>query len=148
MNVDTTWADQDALKGLREDLLRFARLQLRDPVLAEDVVQDTLSAAFAARNNFRGEASTRTWVASILKNKIIDQIRQRTRHASLDLAPGDEGDVMVNGLFDQRGALAQGVSSQGLGKPGAGTDRRAILGNLRALPHCTAGEHRQGFFDA
>lgn len=103
MNIDTTWADQAALKGLREDLLRFARLQLRDPVLAEDVVQDTLSAAFAARNNFRGEASTRTWVASILKNKIIDQIRRRTRHACLDLAAGDEGDAMVNGLFDQRG---------------------------------------------
>ncbi|MDX5333210.1 MAG: sigma-70 family RNA polymerase sigma factor [Gammaproteobacteria bacterium] len=101
--ADRTWDDPIALQNLRQDLLRFARLQLRDAVLAEDVVQDTLSAAFASRQGFRGEASLRTWTASILRNKIIDQIRQRKRDASLNLLKEEEIDVQQSGLFDQRG---------------------------------------------
>ena len=43
---------QTELNALRPDLLRFARLQLRDASAAEDAVQETLLAALQGSNRF------------------------------------------------------------------------------------------------
>jgi len=43
---------------------------------AKDIVQDTFFAALKAQNNFKGQASERTWLISILKRKIIDHYRK------------------------------------------------------------------------
>jgi RNA polymerase sigma-70 factor (TIGR02943 family) len=71
--------DDTMLAELRRDMLRFASLQLRDDHLAEDVVQDAMAAALAGGQEFAGKSSVKTWVFAILKNKIIDVIRQRGR---------------------------------------------------------------------
>ncbi len=79
-------ADDDferELQRLRPTLLRFAVLQLRDEQSAEDVVQDTLLAALQGRERFAGRAQLKTWLISILKHKIVDRIRQRSREAPL-----------------------------------------------------------------
>lgn len=73
----------NALSRLRPTLMRFAVLQLRDQQAAEDVVQDTLLAALQGRERFAGRAQLKTWLLSILKNKIVDRIRQRSREAPL-----------------------------------------------------------------
>ena len=68
-------------------LLRVAVLQLRDNDLAEDVVQDTLVAALQGARGFSGRSSLKTWLTGILKHKIVDAIRRKTREptfASLD----------------------------------------------------------------
>lgn len=44
--------------------------------LAKDLVQDTFLAGLKAMNNFKGKASERTWLISILKRKIIDHYRK------------------------------------------------------------------------
>src|ERR1700686_3215778 len=59
-------------------LLRVARLQLRDESPAEDVVQETLLAALSG-SGFSGKSSLRTWLTGILKHKIVDAIRSKTR---------------------------------------------------------------------
>ena len=41
------------LAALRPGLLRFARIQLRDPAQAEDIVQETLAAAWGKLGQFR-----------------------------------------------------------------------------------------------
>jgi RNA polymerase sigma-70 factor (ECF subfamily) len=43
---------------------------------AEDIVQDTFLAALNAKNNFKGNASERTWLVAILKRKIVDHYRK------------------------------------------------------------------------
>ena len=53
------------LDGHRRYLLRIAELQLRDSDLAEDVVQETIVAALAARASFTGRSSVKTWVTGI-----------------------------------------------------------------------------------
>ena len=69
----------------RKLLLRFARIQLRDPAQAEDIVQETLAAAWGKLGQFREEADLKTWVTAILKNKIADHFRSGRRTAvSLD----------------------------------------------------------------
>jgi len=84
-------------------LLRVAVLQLRDNDLAEDVVQDTLVAALAGAQGFSGRSSLKTWLTGILKHKIIDAIRRKTREpavASLD----DEIQLEdMDALFDESG---------------------------------------------
>src|SRR6266700_3876553 len=60
-------------------LLRVAMLQLRDNDLAEDVVQDTLVAALQGAQGFSGRSSLKTWLTGILKHKVVDAIRNKTR---------------------------------------------------------------------
>jgi RNA polymerase sigma-70 factor (ECF subfamily) len=84
-------------------LLRVAVLQLRDSDLAEDVVQDTLVAALQGADGFSGRSSLKTWLTGILKHKIIDAIRRKTREASV--APLDEETQLedMDALFDDSG---------------------------------------------
>jgi RNA polymerase sigma-70 factor (ECF subfamily) len=67
------------LPAHREALHRFALLQVRDAAVAEDLVQATLLAAVQSIGGYRGESSLRTWLIGILKRKIIDYLRERSR---------------------------------------------------------------------
>ncbi len=44
--------------------------------LAKDLVQETFFLGLKGKDNFRGQASERTWLISILKRKIIDHYRK------------------------------------------------------------------------
>ena len=64
-------------------LYRFAMSRLQNEELAEDMLQETLLAAWKGREHFKGNASIRTWLVSILKHKIIDHIRLEIRNRDL-----------------------------------------------------------------
>lgn len=57
-------------------LFNFTISRLNDHDLAKDLVQETFLSALKAMKNFKGQASERTWLVSILKRKIIDQYRK------------------------------------------------------------------------
>ena len=57
-------------------LFNFTISRVSDREMAQDLVQDTFLAALKAMKNFKGEASERTWLISILKRKIIDHYRK------------------------------------------------------------------------
>lgn len=63
----------------RQFLIQLAVAKVNDYHLAEDIVQDTFASAWQSRERFRGECSEKTFLASILKNKIIDFYRKRGR---------------------------------------------------------------------
>ncbi|MCF8200289.1 MAG: sigma-70 family RNA polymerase sigma factor [Sulfuritalea sp.] len=95
---------QKELNALRPDLLRFAHLQLRDSGAAEDAVQETMLAALVGNHRFENRSSYKTWLISILRNKIIDIIRSQSREVTASSLSDDEtGDDLVDSLFDQRG---------------------------------------------
>jgi RNA polymerase sigma-70 factor (ECF subfamily) len=98
----------DFLKELetqRGYLMRVARLQLRDPALAEDVVQDTLTAALMAQDGFTGKSSVKTWLTGILKHKIVDAIRRKQREPVAASALDEEADLEdFEGLFKENGS--------------------------------------------
>ncbi|MCF8152020.1 MAG: sigma-70 family RNA polymerase sigma factor [Burkholderiaceae bacterium] len=95
---------QAELSALRPDLLRFARLQLRDAGAAEDAVQETMLAALVGSDRFQSRSSYKTWLISILRNKIIDIIRSQSREISASgLSDDDAGDDLTDALFDRRG---------------------------------------------
>jgi RNA polymerase sigma-70 factor, ECF subfamily len=79
--VPVTWAD---MAPHRSYLVQFARRRLQDPALAEDLVHDVFEAVASGRAEFGGRSALRSWLVAILKHKIVDLIRQRTGHTSLD----------------------------------------------------------------
>lgn len=76
----------------RDYLVGYARRRLLDPALAEDLVHDVFEAVVTGRASFEGRSALRSWLVAILKHKIVDLIRQRSGHDSLDNHGGDEGD--------------------------------------------------------
>ena len=68
----------------RDFLVKFARRRLMDPSLAEDLVHDVFEAVMTGRADFGGRAALRSWLVAILKHKIVDLVRQRVGHDSLD----------------------------------------------------------------
>lgn len=85
----------DNLQEQRSYLLRYAMLQLRDPHLAEDVVQETLLVAVESRDKFSGQSTLRTWLTGILKHKILDLRRKQMRESELPNVE-DEQDPFEN----------------------------------------------------
>ena len=70
-------------------LYRFARTRVGRREPAEDLVQETLLAALAARGEFRGQAAVRTWLLAILRRKIVDYYRRKMSPAEQDAARSD-----------------------------------------------------------
>jgi RNA polymerase sigma-70 factor (TIGR02943 family) len=86
-----TWVDAHG-----SALLAYALTRVRDQQTAEDLVQETFLAALQAAN-FRGEAAERTWLVSILRNKICDHFRRLARERAQP--GGDDLDAVVDGQF-------------------------------------------------
>ncbi|MDF1753293.1 MAG: RNA polymerase sigma factor [Verrucomicrobiales bacterium] len=63
----------------RQFLIQLAYSKVNDYQIAEDLVQDAFISAWKSRDNFRGECSEKTYLAGILKNKVIDFYRRRGR---------------------------------------------------------------------
>lgn len=57
-------------------LYAYARSRVGRRELAEDLVQETFLAAVKSPMSFRGDASVRTWLVSILKRKVVDHYRK------------------------------------------------------------------------
>lgn len=95
------WMDVEFVHALHHDMLRFARLQLRDSAQAEDAVQEALAAAFDKSSNFSGQAAFKTWIFGILKHKIVDLIRVQHRTTNVSaLAQEEESlDQTLDALF-------------------------------------------------
>ena len=58
-------------------LFNYTITRVNDRNVAQDIVQDTFFAGLKSMKNFKGEASERTWLVSILKRKIIDHYRKK-----------------------------------------------------------------------
>lgn len=78
------FGDPDHWVGEHGDaLLRFALLRVGDTATAEDLVQETLLAAWKARDRFDGSSTFRTWLIGILKRRIADHFRKNGRNKRL-----------------------------------------------------------------
>ncbi len=73
----------------RAFLVAFAKRKLLDPSLAEDLVHDVFEAVASGRASFGGRSALRSWLVAILKHKIVDLVRQRVGHDSLDTTDCD-----------------------------------------------------------
>ncbi len=91
------------LQQHRSYLLRYAMLQLRDADLAEDVVQETLLAALEGRARYSGQSSLKTWLTGILKHKIVDVLRRKSREQPLTTGRDESEADAADALFSEDG---------------------------------------------
>lgn len=100
----THFQDEVFITDLRSQMLKFATLQLRDTNQAEDAVQEALISAFKNCKSFNGKSAFKTWVFAILKNKVVDIIRGKSRYVAISDLQGDsdeQEDFSV--LFEKSG---------------------------------------------
>lgn len=123
------------LGALRTDMLRFARLQLRDAAAAEDAVQEALTAAIARLDQFENRSELKTWICAILKNKIIDLIRERTRsgtNAQAEATDAERDSYEEGALFDDHGRWQEECRPSHWGDPEESFSRRQFWDVLEA----------------
>jgi RNA polymerase sigma-70 factor (ECF subfamily) len=80
-------------------LYAYALSRVRDPHLAEDLVQEALLAGLAAAGGFMGLSAERSWLIGILKHKLVDHLRRNLRERPL----GESGPDGLADLFDSGG---------------------------------------------
>ncbi|MEW6160511.1 MAG: sigma-70 family RNA polymerase sigma factor [Verrucomicrobiota bacterium] len=76
-NATEAWFERHA-----DYLFHYAAGQVRDRVVAEDLVQETFLAALRNCARFSGHSSERTWLVGILRHKIYDHLRRHSRERS------------------------------------------------------------------
>ena len=89
-------------------LFGYAMLRVRDREVAEDLVQECLMGAYEARHRFTGEAAERTWLVGILKHKIIDHLRKRSRRQGDQALPQQS---LGEAHFDRKGHWVEHTSA-------------------------------------
>ena len=84
------------INAYADALYSYTLVRVNDSGLAEDIVQETFLSAWKARATYKGEASEKSWLFTICKNKIIDHYRKKARdiiQPMSDTSPSD-------GFFD------------------------------------------------
>lgn len=103
--------------------------------VAENLVQEAFVSALRSKDSFSGRSSERTWLMGILKHKLMDYYRTKSRERpvdDIDAMPEDVGE-----LFERNGKWKQGPADWGQApeKALANTEFREILGEcLGHLP--------------
>lgn len=87
------WAGQ-----FEQEMLGWAYKKTNDHNQAADIVQETFIAAFQAYDSFKGQSKPKTWLFSILKNKITDFYRKKYRKEVVN--ESQAGDGFMGGIFD------------------------------------------------
>ena len=102
------------IADLRDYLLKFARLQLRNETWAEDVVSETVLAALAKPQAFGNRSQLKTWLIGILKHKIVDLLRQSGREVCMgDTTPDGAEDPLENIAFTADGHYVEAPADWG-----------------------------------
>ena len=99
-------------------LYNFGRWLARDPVEAEDLVQETYARALGAAQQFDAGSNLKAWLFRILRNAFIDRQRRSQREASSPYAEDVDADgeqtepAMSELQLDQiRALVAEDVSA-------------------------------------
>ena len=70
-------------------LYRYALMRVCDSAIAEDILQETLLAAFSSSQSHAGLSSERTWLVGIMKHKVLDYFRRVGRMTQFQMTPDD-----------------------------------------------------------
>jgi len=83
------------------EMYTWAYHKTNDQIVAEDLVQETFLAAFKAFDTFKGKSNPKTWVFSILNNKIMDHFRKSAKQIFTKDLQENEGYLKTESMFDR-----------------------------------------------
>jgi RNA polymerase sigma-70 factor (ECF subfamily) len=113
---------------LRADVLRVARFLSRNPVIAEDLAQETMIKAFRAVDRLEAGPSVKPWLLQILRNTWLDRVRS---------IAGRPAEVNLGELSDEPEAPPQVVATEAWGDPNAVLEAfsdKQVIEALQAIP--------------
>ena len=84
----------------------YAKSRLRDAGAAEELVQETFLAGIRSLNQYSGRGKQQAWLMGILRRKIVDHIRWRSKRRHHNLGDDDDPTAV---LFDENGRWRDGV---------------------------------------
>ena len=111
---DVRGAASELVRGYADDVYALCSSMTRDRTLAEDMSQEVFTRAFRSLKGFRGDASVRTWILRIARNRCIDQLRAQRREPWQDAVepdgqPADEPSVAD--LMSRRADVQAGLAA-------------------------------------
>ena len=71
-------------------LYRYTLVRVKDPDVAEELVQSTFFAALKSQSSFAGKSTEKTWLFGILKHKTMDYFRSFKKNISIDMDSEEE----------------------------------------------------------
>lgn len=84
-----------------DELFSWAFHKTSSKETAEDLVQETFLSAVKGFENFRDDSQPKTWLFTILNNKIIDFYRKRAKTSTSKINATDEQFIkQINSFFD------------------------------------------------
>lgn len=113
-------------------LFCYALRQTSNRDVAEDLVQETLLAAWRGRHHFQGHATERSWLIGILKHKISDHYRRLARSRE---SLCENADALDTRLFRHNGSWREAPSAWGRDP----LDAAQSEAFMTALNHCLQG---------
>ena len=97
-NTFTDWVNQHS-----DALYSWAFHKTSNKEIAEDIVQDTFYSAYKSIEKFEGKSSPKTWLLSILNNKIIDYYRSNAKDfVSIDLKECYQENKFAESAFNSK----------------------------------------------
>lgn len=100
------------LRRRRDWMWSVARKTVRDESIAEDAVQEAMTAIFRKAHTFRGDSKVSTWMYTIVQNACIDLLRKESARPQLSSASDEE--KIPTTTFDEQSDIKV-VITQALG---------------------------------
>lgn len=121
----TNYNFEDWVSLYANDLFKWALHKTNERESAEDLVQETFLAAFKSIENFKSESKVKTWLFSIMNNKIIDFHRKKFRQVLVyQSSLNQDGEDILDTFFDGNGSWRSDV------RPDKNPDNH-LLDNIR-----------------
>lgn len=124
--IVTEWVDKYS-----NDLFVFALKRVSGTETARDVVQTTFLSAFNSFEKFEGRSSPKSWLMSILKNKIVDHYRKAYQQREVELTDTTASDFNEQGHWTGPNMPTDWETTNVLDNP---EFRKVFYGCIDALP--------------
>lgn len=95
LQADDFPAYDELVRRYKDRLYGFVQQMVRNPPLAEDVVQETFVRLWQHRMSYRTIARFSTWIYTIAANLVRSHMRKQSRMKTVDLEPREAGDRTI-----------------------------------------------------
>lgn len=99
---DKSQTIREWVEAYTDELFQWAHHKTSNRELAEDLVQDTFLSAVKAFDKFEHRASPKTWLFTILNNKIIDHYRKAARKNKEQNMSEHQAKYASDAMFDKK----------------------------------------------
>jgi RNA polymerase sigma-70 factor (TIGR02943 family) len=87
--IGETMEPEKWVENYADMLYRYMLVRIKDPDVADGLVQATLFAALKSKHTFAGKSTEKTWLFGILKHKTMDHFRSAKKNINLNITDAD-----------------------------------------------------------